>query len=140
MQLQERVKCSTLSHVSAALLNDLSKAFDCIDHKPLITKMDAVGFDSLSLNFLSFYLKKRNQRTKLNSFYNSWADILFDLRQDSILRPRLFTQSKIPQLCENYAKLCKNCAFPQNFHTKKLGEITIFYALLIFTYLTFFVK
>ena len=96
MQLQERVKCSTLSHVSTALLNDLSKAFDCIDHKPLITKMDAVGFDSLSLNFLSFYLKKRNQRTKLNSFYNSWADILFDLRQDSILRPRLFTQSKIP--------------------------------------------
>lgn len=96
MQLQERVKCSTLSHVSTALLNDLSKAFDCIDHKPLITKMDAVGFDSLSLNFLSFYLKKRNQRTKLNSFYNSWADILFDLRQDSILRPHLFTQSKIP--------------------------------------------
>ena len=96
MQLQERVKCSTLSHVSTALLNDLSKAFDFIDHKPLITKMDAVGFDSLSLNFLSFYLKKRNQRTKLNSFYNSWADILFDLRQDSILRPRLFTQSKIP--------------------------------------------
>ena len=96
MQLQERVKCSTLSHVSTALLSDLSKAFDCIDHRPLITKMDAVGFDSLSLNFLSFYLKKRNQRTKLNSFYNSWADILFDLRQDSILRPRLFTQSKIP--------------------------------------------
>ena len=96
MQLQERVKCSTLSHVSTALLNDLSKAFDCIDHKPLITKMDAVGFDSSSLNFLCSYLKKRNQRTKLNPFYNSWADILFDLRQDSILRPRLFTQSKIP--------------------------------------------
>ena len=96
MQLQERVKCSTLSHVSTALLNDLSKAFDCIDHKPLITKMDAVGFDSSSLNFLCSYLKKRNQRTKLNPFYNSWADILFDLRQDSILRPHLFTQSKIP--------------------------------------------
>ena len=25
-------------------------------------------------------------------------------------------------------KLCGNCAFPQNFHTKKLGEITAFYA------------
>ena len=25
-------------------------------------------------------------------------------------------------------KLCRNCAFPQNFHTRKLGEITIFYA------------
>ena len=25
-------------------------------------------------------------------------------------------------------KLCRNCAFPQNFHTRKLGEITVFYA------------
>ena len=24
-------------------------------------------------------------------------------------------------------KLCGNCAFPQNFHTKKVGEITVFY-------------
>ena len=23
---------------------------------------------------------------------------------------------------------CGNCAFPQNFHTKKLGEITVFFA------------
>ena len=26
------------------------------------------------------------------------------------------------------AKLCGNCAFPQNFHTRKLGEIMVFYA------------
>ena len=25
-------------------------------------------------------------------------------------------------------KLCGNCAFPQNFHTNKLGEISVFYA------------
>ena len=25
-------------------------------------------------------------------------------------------------------KLCGNCVFPQNFHTRKLGEITVFYA------------
>ena len=25
-------------------------------------------------------------------------------------------------------KLCGNCAFPQNFHTRKLGEITVFFA------------
>ena len=25
-------------------------------------------------------------------------------------------------------KLCGNCVFPQNFHTMKLGEITVFYA------------
>ena len=25
-------------------------------------------------------------------------------------------------------KLCGNCVFHQNFHTRKLGEITVFYA------------
>ena len=28
----------------------------------------------------------------------------------------------------NRPKLCGNCTFPQNFHTKKLGEITVFFA------------
>ena len=28
----------------------------------------------------------------------------------------------------NRPKLCGNCAFPLNFHTKKLVEITVFYA------------
>ena len=27
-------------------------------------------------------------------------------------------------------KLCGNCAFPQNFHTRKLGEITVFYGVI----------
>ena len=27
-------------------------------------------------------------------------------------------------------KLCGNCPFPQNFHIRKLGEITVFYAVL----------
>ena len=31
---------------------------------------------------------------------------------------------------ENRPKLCGNCAFPQNVHTRKLGEITVFFAVL----------
>ena len=27
----------------------------------------------------------------------------------------------------NRPKLCGNCTFPQNFRTRKLGEITVFY-------------
>ena len=27
----------------------------------------------------------------------------------------------------NRPKLCGNCAYPQNFHTRKLGEIAVFY-------------
>ena len=28
-------------------------------------------------------------------------------------------------------KLCGNCAFPQNFHTRKLGEITDFHKMVV---------
>ena len=32
------------------------------------------------------------------------------------------------QFRANRSKLCGNCAFPQNFHTRKLGEIKVFFA------------
>ena len=32
------------------------------------------------------------------------------------------------RIVSNHPKLCGNCAFPQNFHTRKLGEITVLYA------------
>ena len=30
----------------------------------------------------------------------------------------------------NCPKLCENCVFPQNFHTRKLAEITVFFAVI----------
>ena len=50
-----------------ALLSDLSKAFDCIDHELLIAKLYAYVFDKNSLYFINSYLKGRKQRTKMNS-------------------------------------------------------------------------
>ena len=44
-----------------ALLIDLSKAFDCIDHKLLIAKL----VSPLSLNLIFSYLSNRTQRVKL---------------------------------------------------------------------------
>ena len=31
-----------------------------------------------------------------------------------------------------HPKLCGNCAYPQIFHTRKLGEITVFHAICTF--------
>ena len=39
------------------------------------------------------------------------------------------------RLGANRPKLCGNCAFPQNVHTRKLGGITIFYAVTIAIFL-----
>ena len=37
----------------------------------------------------------------------------------------------------NRSKLCKNCAFPQNLHTRKLGEILLFCVISENTFLKF---
>ena len=75
---------------AGALLTDLSKAFDCIDHELLIAKLHAYGFDNDALKFIYSYLKGRKQRTKINSSYSSFAEILFGVLQGSILGPLLF--------------------------------------------------
>ena len=69
----------------AALLIDLSKVFDCLNHDPLIAKLDAYGFDDSSLTFVSSYLKGRNQRTKVANSYSSWAEIVSRVHQGSVL-------------------------------------------------------
>ena len=43
----------------------------------------------------------------------------------------LWKRTVSEQFRANHPKLCGNCAFPQNFHASKSGEITVFYAVLI---------
>ena len=73
-----------------ALLTDLSKAFDCLDHELLIAKRNAYGFSLTALKLVHSYLSNRKQRTKINSSYSSWLEIIFGVPQGSILGPLLF--------------------------------------------------
>ena len=73
-----------------ALLTDLSKAFDCLDHELLIAKLNAYGFHLSALKLIHDYLSNRKQRTKTNSTYSKWHEILFGVPQGSILGPLLF--------------------------------------------------
>ena len=75
---------------AGALLTDLSKVFDCIDHELLIAKLHAYGFDTEELKYVYSYLKRRKQRTKVNSSHSSFVEILFGVPQGSILGPLLF--------------------------------------------------
>ena len=74
----------------AALLTDLSKAFDCLPHDLIIAKLHAYGFDKASLRLMHSYLTDRYQRVKINNSYSLWSLIKHGVPQGSILGPTLF--------------------------------------------------
>ena len=76
--------------LAGALLTDLSKAFDCLNHELLIAKLEAYGFDQSSLSYIYSYLSDRKQRTKVINSYSSWSNITSDVLQGSILGPLFF--------------------------------------------------
>ena len=59
----------------AAVLMDLSKAFDCLPHDILLDKLSAYGMSTDSVSLLESYLANRKQQIKINSILSSWADI-----------------------------------------------------------------
>jgi hypothetical protein len=76
--------------VSGAILTDLSKAFDCLNHDLLTAKLSAYGFSNDALRFIRSYLTERKQRTKVGSAFSRWQEIKFGIPQGSILGPLLF--------------------------------------------------
>ena len=75
---------------AGAVLMDLSKAFDCINHDLLIAKLHAYGFGKEALEMMKSYLTGRKQRVKINESFSSWADLLTGVPQGSVLGPLLF--------------------------------------------------
>ena len=54
-----------------AVLMDLSKAFDTLNHGLLIAKLSAYGFKHDALKLIYIYLTNRWYRTKINSAFSS---------------------------------------------------------------------
>ena len=75
---------------SAAILMDLSKAFDTINHELLIAKLHSYGVNDDALKLFWSYLNNRWQRTKINNTFSSWAELLYGVPQGSVLGPLLF--------------------------------------------------
>ena len=73
-----------------AILMDLSKAFDTLNHDLLIAKLHAYGFDKNALKLIKSYLSTRWQRNKINSSLSTWSELTKGVPQGSVLGPLLF--------------------------------------------------
>ena len=56
----------------AAVLMDLSKAFDCLPHDLLLLKLEAYGLSKSSLNLINNYLSNRKQCVKVGTSISKW--------------------------------------------------------------------
>ena len=49
---------------AGAVLTDLSKACDCLNHDLLIAKLNAYGFEKNAINFIRLFKRKENNEPK----------------------------------------------------------------------------
>ena len=78
------------NQVALLLLLDYSKAFDVLDHRTLLRKLEHYGFRGIALKWFESYLKGRSQFVALNSTESSSSTIMHGVPQGSILGPLLF--------------------------------------------------
>ena len=91
MSLIEKWKaCLDKQGFAGAILMDLSKAFDTINHELLIAKLHAYGLDKNSLAIILSYMSDRWQRTRINATTSSWSELITGVPQGSFLGPLLF--------------------------------------------------
>ena len=101
-------KCSSEYKIVAAMLIDLSKAFDCLPHRLLLAKLSAYGLSSDSCNLLMSYLSERKQRVKMGNSRSSWSEIINGVPRRSILSPFCSTYLLTIFLCHwKRVRLCR---------------------------------
>ena len=69
---------------------DFSKAFDTVNYKTLLDKLEFYGIRGLALKWLADYLSDGKQFVEYNSCASSYKDITCGVPQGSILGPIFF--------------------------------------------------
>ena len=88
--LEKRKRALDKGEYVSALLMDLSKVFDTINHDLLIAKLEAYGFSKQALKLMKSYLKNRKQKVQINIKVSSERDVIAGVLQGSIDGPLLF--------------------------------------------------
>lgn len=82
---------STKGGMSGELLTDPLKAFGCLRHVLLTSKLRAYGIELSSLRLFYSYLVRQKQNVWLKNSYNTWSEFLFGFPQGSTYGSLLFS-------------------------------------------------
>ena len=93
-----------LKRTSINLYLDLSKAFDSLSHKILISKLKHHGICDIALKLMKSYLENRKQYVQFDTCTSDMKSICNGVPQGSILGPLLYLRfiSMISLILESY--------------------------------------
>ena len=88
---------------------DLSKAFDSVNHKKLLRRLENIGFDELATNLIENCLSERTQRMILIGIESDWINLQRGVRQGTILGLLLFNiyVNDLAKIVEKGCTVCR---------------------------------